>query len=331
MLDHSLIEGILDSLSSRTVGLIGDLFLDRYLDIDAALNEPSIETGLTAYQVVQVRPIPGALGTILNNLLALGVGRVLPVTVIGDDGEGYELRQQLQRNSRIDLSNILIDSRVRTPTYTKPMLHSADSAATELHRLDIKNRTPLPVDLELQLLERFTHLFGQVDAWLVLDQVSEQDCGVITTNVRQHLGQLALQQPNQFVLADSRARIADFQHVCIKPNHHEAARFSASSYADSFNRTVFVTQGDRGIVVQQPHQSEVLCNAFPVTGPIDTVGAGDSTSAGIACAWMYNPNPCLAAAFGNLIASITIQQLGTTGCATPQQVRARWQQLQEQL
>ncbi len=28
--------------------------------------------------------------------------------------------------------------------------------------------------------------------------------------------------------------------------------------------------------------------------------------------------------FGNLIASITIQQIGTTGAATPQQVRQRW-------
>jgi sugar/nucleoside kinase (ribokinase family) len=31
-----------------------------------------------------------------------------------------------------------------------------------------------------------------------------------------------------------------------------------------------------------------------------------------------------AAAFGNLIASITIQQIGVTGTATPAQVRTRW-------
>ena len=38
--------------------MLGDLFLDRYLDIDPALDEPSVETGLTAYQVVRVRQLP---------------------------------------------------------------------------------------------------------------------------------------------------------------------------------------------------------------------------------------------------------------------------------
>jgi sugar/nucleoside kinase (ribokinase family) len=38
-----------------------------------------------------------------------------------------------------------------------------------------------------------------------------------------------------------------------------------------------------------------------------------------------------AAAFGNLVASITIQQLGATGTATPEQVRQRWRETQEPL
>ena len=48
--------------------------------------------------------------------------------------------------------------------------------------------------------------------------------------------------------------------------------------------------------------------AYPVTGPTDIVGAGDSTSAGIACAVMAGATYEQAAAFGNLVASITIQQ-----------------------
>jgi sugar/nucleoside kinase (ribokinase family) len=34
-----------------------------------------------------------------------------------------------------------------------------------------------------------------------------------------------------------------------------------------------------------------------------------------------------AAAFGNLVASITIQQIGTTGSASPVQVRRRWREV----
>src|SRR3984957_9143565 len=97
MLTTELIDEILAAIPHRTVGVLGDLFLDRYLDIDAALNEPSVETGLTAYQVTRVRSYPGAAGTVINNLSALGVGRVCPIAVIGDDGEGYELQQALSR------------------------------------------------------------------------------------------------------------------------------------------------------------------------------------------------------------------------------------------
>ena len=96
MLSSATIERILSRAPMCTIGVLGDLFLDRYLDLDAALTEPSIETGLDAYQVVRVRAYPGAAGTVINNLAALGVGRIVPITMIGDDGEGYELRQALR-------------------------------------------------------------------------------------------------------------------------------------------------------------------------------------------------------------------------------------------
>src|SRR5581483_12032341 len=97
MFTTTRLEEILSRISRLTVGVVGDLFLDRYLDIDAALTEPSIETGLDAYQVVRVRSYPGAAGTVINNLVALGVGKVVPVSLIGEDGEGFELRQALSR------------------------------------------------------------------------------------------------------------------------------------------------------------------------------------------------------------------------------------------
>src|SRR6266550_2308532 len=97
MLTDALIELILERLPHLTVGVLGDLFLDRYLDLDAALTESSLETGLDAYQVVRVRSDPGAAGTVINNLVALGVQRVHALSVIGDDGEGHELLQALRR------------------------------------------------------------------------------------------------------------------------------------------------------------------------------------------------------------------------------------------
>src|SRR5947209_17701298 len=122
MLTGALVERILAPLPALRVGVLGDLFLDRYLDLDAALTEPSIETGLDAYQVVRVRPYPGAAGTVINNLAALGVGRIDAVAVIGDDGEGYELRQALRALRVVSTDHLINWDGRRTPTYTKPML-----------------------------------------------------------------------------------------------------------------------------------------------------------------------------------------------------------------
>src|SRR3954466_11234946 len=108
MLTTDLVERVLTTIPGKTVGLLGDLFLDRYLDIDPARDEPSIETGLTAYQVKRVRSYPGALGTVLNNLAALGVGRIHPIAVIGDDGEGYELQQALRRLPAVEFGGLVV-------------------------------------------------------------------------------------------------------------------------------------------------------------------------------------------------------------------------------
>ena len=72
------LRALLDRFPTATVLVVGDFFLDKYLDLDPRLSEPSLETGLDAYQVVGVRTYPGAAGTVVNNLRALEVNvRVL--------------------------------------------------------------------------------------------------------------------------------------------------------------------------------------------------------------------------------------------------------------
>ena len=329
MLSAELVEQVLASIPRRRIGLIGDLFLDRYLDIDARLTEPSIETGLDAYQITGVRSNPGALWTIMNNLVALGVGEIRPVALIGDDGEGYELRQALEKMPGVSREGVVNCPGARTPTYTKPMLQRPGQVAEELNRLDIKNRRPTPRMIEDQLIDLFESWWDRVDAWIVLDQVSEEDCGVITRRVRDHIASRAGAHPDRFVLADSRERIAEFRGVSVKPNAREAGAYPGGpgQFAIELGRPLFLTRGEQGIDLHTPDGMEHSVPGYPVSGPIDIVGAGDSTSAGITCAMTSGLSPVQAAAFGNLVASITVQQLGTTGTATPAQVRARFSEV----
>ncbi len=327
MLSDHWIESILTSAPHMSIAVLGDLFLDRYLMLDPRLTETSLETGIEAYQVTEVRSQPGAAGTIINNLVALGVGRVVPLSLIGDDGEGYELRQALLRMSAVDLTHVQTTNRLRTPTYTKPLLIQADEPPKELNRLDIKNRKPTPPELIARLLRAVELEWERNSAWIILDQVTEAECGVVTSVIRQRISELAQRNPKKFVVADSRERIALFRDVCLKPNQREAG--DLHMLRNNSGKAIFLTRGEKGISLYLPDLADPIeIPAYPVSGPIDPVGAGDSVSAGIACAVAAGADHRTAAAFGNLVASITVQQLGTTGTASPQQVRDRWRQIE---
>jgi rfaE bifunctional protein kinase chain/domain len=343
MLSDRDLELILSRIPGLTIGVLGDLFLDRYLDIDDALTEPSLETGLDAYQVVRVRAYPGAGGTVVNNLVALGVKRVCVISVIGDDGEGYELLRALDQLHVVDRTGILQDSTRRTPTYTKPMLQKVGQHTKELNRLDIKNRSRLSAQAEEQVQTALDRAWKEIDAIVVSDQVSDADCGVITTRARTHLTELGNGEPGKVILADSRERIGQFRSVWLKPNLRECVRAIRGNkqseddpahyvreLAQRAARPVFCTRGERGVLVVDPRSNPprtIEVQAYSVAGPIDIVGAGDSANAGIACALAVGCELEQAAAFGCLVASITIQQIGTTGTASPEQIRKRWQEV----
>ena len=333
---------IFEKLPSSEILVVGDYFLDRYLDIDSALDEPSLETGLTAYQVVGIRSSPGAAGTVANNLVALGVGKVIALGIAGEDGHGLELRQAMEEGG-IDASKMIWDAGRVTPTYTKPMREEA-GRLRELNRLDFQNRTPVLVDLETELIRRLWGLAKTVDGIHVMDQVEMEGCGVITPRVRKELASIAEQFPHLPITVDSRAYIQHFQQLSVKINVQEAAQAAGMHKKNSGKETaaqagtvlagrhkhpVYITMAEQGILVVEPSTEPGIKGnithipAVPVVGPIDPVGAGDSVSAGVISALAVGAGPVEAAVIGNVVASITIQQLGTTGTASPTKVVER--------
>jgi bifunctional ADP-heptose synthase (sugar kinase/adenylyltransferase) len=96
------LRAILDCFPGLNILVLGDFFLDKYLIIEHARAEISLETGLEVHQVVEVRCSPGAAGTVTSNLRAMEVN-VWALGVIGDDGEGFELLRAL-RNTGVEVS-----------------------------------------------------------------------------------------------------------------------------------------------------------------------------------------------------------------------------------
>jgi bifunctional ADP-heptose synthase (sugar kinase/adenylyltransferase) len=259
----------------------------------------------------------------------------MPLSIIGNDGEGYELRQALAELPAVEPSGILSWPGRRTPTYTKPMLQQPGQPARELNRLDIHNRQPLPDEAQEQLLELLDAAWTEIHAIMILDQVRQPDCGVVTARVRDWLAGNSARWPRRWMLADSRERIGLFRGVCLKPNASECRRATgvedtataAQVLAQRTGRPVFCTEGERGMVLAEPGQPSQWIPGYAVTGPVDPVGAGDSCNAALLAALAAGLSLTEAAALGNLVASITVQQLGTTGTASPAQVRQRFQEV----
>ena len=315
------------------IGIVGDFFLDRYLEIDPARAETSIETGLTVYNVVEVRSQPGAAGTILNNLVALGIGEVHAVGFCGDDGEGYELRRALAARPGVLMSNFLPTASRRPPVYGKPMVIEPGHPPRELNRLDSKNWTPTPDDLRRDLAARVLAMADRVDALLLLDQVDRPETGVVTRRVSDAACAALEKNPGLIVLADSRRGLHDFPHLGFKMNADELARMTGSSpsgldavhrqaadLADQTGRPVFVTMAERGIVGAMPDRDPEHVPAHLIRGPIDIVGAGDSVTANLAAALASGADLREAMELAMAAASLVIHQLGTTGTASVPQI-----------
>jgi bifunctional ADP-heptose synthase (sugar kinase/adenylyltransferase) len=360
------LEEIIARFSQVRIAVIGDFFLDKYLDIDPALAEVSLETGKTCHQVTRIRHSPGAAGTVVSNLAALGTGTLHAIGFTGDDGESYELRMDLAA-MRCSAEHLFCDPGRMTPTYLKPRDQTDPSLAGEHNRYDTKNRLLTTVEVQDRLIASLDALLPQLDAVIVADQVEEKDCGVVTTRLAEAIaerarrvgswelggrrgerrGECSPQPPAPRVIfwADSRRRIRQFRNVIIKPNQFEAVGWESAPpdaevdmddlvqavqrLREQTGAPVVATRGATGMLVSDPEPTVVP--GVRVPGPIDSTGAGDSATAGTVLALAAGATLPEAAVVGNLVASITVQQLATTGVARPNELPPRLAMWLEQI
>ena len=335
-MDYGKLLCAIEDATGKKIAVLGDFALDKYLVVDAEKHEISLETCLEAYQIKRKRVFPGAAGTVTNNLCALGVGKIWAIGAIGDDGDGYELERGLIKTG-VDTKYLIKSEEKVTFTYTKPIIEQ-NGTVKELNRLDIKNWDETTKELEDKIIENIDKVVEEVDALVVLDQLMEKNCGVVTDRIIKHLEMLGDKYPDLVIYADSRLRPSKFRNVIVKCNHHELLRIFDTAAGDGCDdaaierygkklyemtrRPVFVTRGEKGIMVFDGAGTE-QAQALKIEPPVDICGAGDATSSGIVCGLCGGLKLCEAAALGNIVSSVTIKKLGTTGTASPDEVRAQ--------
>ena len=262
--------------------------------------------------------------------------------MIGEDGFGRTLLDRLEANSCITDFMITAPDRV-TPTYLKPIHRGYEGIETEGPRFDIENQSMMQSEVEDRLLRALGECVMQVEGIIVGDQMPHDNWGVITDRVRSKICQLAVELPNKLFFVDSRTRIGKYHHVTIKPNRFEAKRAVDPNWSggevdieeamrcgqiltERIGKPLFVTVGPEGILVFHAGQVEHV-SGIPLEMGLDPVGAGDSVSASVVATLCSGFSHLEAAQVGNLVASVTVTKIGTTGTASHAEVIERFAEI----
>ena len=204
----------------------------------------------------------------------------------------------------------------------------------ELNRLDTKNWSPTPAEVQRQLIAAVGEEAQRIDALVIMDQVDLAGTGVLTAGVLEAVGEIARQRPQLRILADSRRGLHGYPAVGWKMNRAELGKLrggeppadlgeampAAAELARRNGREVFVTLAEEGMLAATPDGQTFHLSALPIRGEIDIVGAGDAVTANLAAALAAGASPLEALALASAAASVVIHQLGTTGTASVSQI-----------
>jgi len=319
---------ILTGINNIKVGIVGDICLDVYWHADMKRSELSRETPHYMLPIVEERMSPGGGANVAANMAALIPRSVEVIGAVGNDWRGRELTRLLGECG-IGTSGVVTGLQFSN-TYIKPMRHGISDVIYEDPRLDFVSHEPISVDLENALIKTLNNKATNLDILCVSDQLP---FGIITARVREHICKLAGQGLR--VIVDSRYNIASFKSAVLKPNELEAAAAIGKSYTDlsgveDYNNVaqalskqttckVFMTIGDKGSIYTDGSQSWRTI-ARKLNGPLDIVGAGDSSLSGFALALAAGAEPWEAAGVAGLCSEVTVQQIGITGVATREQL-----------
>jgi bifunctional ADP-heptose synthase (sugar kinase/adenylyltransferase) len=325
------IEALIESIRAVRIGVIGDYCVDAYWTMDDGMSERSVETGLATRPVRGQRYELGGAGNIVNNLLALGAGRVEAFGVVGDDPFGREMVRILESRG-VDRQGLLTQGQDwNTPVYIKPIREDQED-----QRIDFGGYNVLQEAVGAGLITRIGAALKDLDAFIVNQQLPR---GIHTPSVQSALNELFRLHPGKVFIVDARDlsgnytgcmhKLNDFEATTLCGGTHrpgdvimlEEVRSAAETLYRRWQKPTLITRGSRGCLVADA-DGQHLVPGLHITGPTDTVGAGDSMLAGVAAALAAHRSPAEAALFGNFVAGVTVQKLFQTGTASPQELLA---------
>ncbi len=301
--------GMLSQLGPIKALVIGDFMLDSYTT--GKVKRISPEAPVSVLHAHSEESLPGGAGNVVLNMCSLGAN-VKVVGRVGRDFAGEEIRTALE-NEGVDVSGLASQKRYKTPVKNRFI---ADSQ--QILRVDFETITPLPEDLEQELIRKLPDLMDDCQIVAISDYgksfLSHSLLGVVIEMAK------ARHVP---VIVDPKG--TDFTKyrgaTILKPNLTEAyaaARLPSDVSLDEVSGTILKTCGVEQLLITRSQEGISLFKRtgerldFPVRSNEvkDVTGAGDPVLSMLSVASANELDIKYAAQLANIAAGMVIERIG---------------------
>lgn len=271
----------------------------------------SPEAPVSVLHVQKEESLPGGAGNVVLNLISLGA-KVTAIGRVGYDVAGEQLRDSLEREG-VDIEYLLLQKGYKTPVKNRLI---AD--AQQILRVDFETVTPLPEQIEEEVLERLPHLLDKVQ----ILAISDYGKGFLNRQLLQKVIEMAVCKGIPVIVDPKGDDFSKYAGATvIKPNLSEAyaaAKMPASAPLDEVANVILQTCGVEMVIITRSESGISLFNKagqrfdFPVRSKEvkDVTGAGDTVLAMISITLANKLDIKYGAQLANIAAGMAIERLG---------------------
>ncbi len=308
-----LLDKIQDSETTRSVWIVGDIMLDRF--VYGAVERISPEGPIPVLRVKRQEHMLGGAGNALANLAGFGMsGRIF--SVIGDDAEGRLVREHVAALGYATAGLVVDPAR---PTIVKTRFLAGHQ---QLLRTDFESKDPVSFAVQEQLLKDMQDSVEDVGCIMM----SDYGKGMLSPEIISRIMALACARQIPVVVDPKGQDFTIYRGAyAITPNRKELSDATKGSVtgtdqeicraADHIIETcgidaVVATRSGDGMSVIQKGADPVHLRTTDIE-VFDVSGAGDTVIATIASVLAVGGTLVESAALANLAGSLVVTKVGT--------------------
>lgn len=311
MSDRTELAHLVESLSTATVLVVGDIMLDHFITGD--IDRISPEAPVPILRITGETTMLGGAGNVVSNIIALGA-KAHVVGCIGDDDAGKNITRRLDENPQIT-SHLFVNNDIETTTKSRYL-----SANQQILRTDRESSSFYTPQAQQAILETTSSALSHCDIVIV----SDYGKGVLCNGLARKVIAMANEQ-NIPVIVDPKG--TDYSiyagATLVTPNRRELSAATGSStqtneeiisVSKQLMRShniggVLATRSADGMTLVEP--DSVIHLRAEAQEVYDVSGAGDTVIAAMATALAAGLDRGQALALANVAAGIAVSKVGT--------------------